>query len=546
MLRLAKSCLIALTILHPLAAFGEPQIDAGWELLTTSAGDEVPRVCMPTSSLPSWVSGSFFIAGPAKFEMGGFAFKSLFDGYGRTNRFEMHNGKVCYTSAWLNTSYYLAAKKLGRIGPGVLFEDTIPPRPKCPISHLACDLTAPMDNNWVNLLPLGDEALLLTDAPLMLNFNLETLAVSGEHHWEDNALSYSKVHKPTTGSAHPLLRPGTEATYIDIASMLPISPFAHFEIAVYSIDAKAGKERSLVAKVPAKGLMYFHSYGVTENYVVLPMNMKMGASMKSLTHRPTILSGFEDGWDGIHVVDLNGNVQVFNTDPFYHVHIANTFENATGIVMDLGVSDQIPFRDGPTLTTAKFTNKTLRDVKSGLNGVLRRYHLHTSGPSNGIVTYETLSVPGRMSDFYKINPAKNGRDYCFVYLSEWFHDDSAYASMAIMKLDVCQGKKKYWHINNTYPGEPTFIAQPGGSSEDDGIVVFVALDGMKKNSNYVILDGKTFNEIAVVPLPQHIPFTAHGLFFPGVGKAAALAIASGSDPKVAVAEAVSDATHYIV
>eukprot|EP00928_Gymnodinium_smaydae_P065598 TRINITY_DN48704_c0_g1_i1.p1 TRINITY_DN48704_c0_g1~~TRINITY_DN48704_c0_g1_i1.p1 ORF type:complete len:564 (+),score=70.96 TRINITY_DN48704_c0_g1_i1:67-1692(+) len=516
--------------------------DIGWELLVTSAGPEVPRTCQSVEGLPSWLSGSHYVAGPALFEMGGISFKSHFDGYGRTNRFEMHGGQVCYTSVWLNTSYYNDAKKLGMIGPGVLFEGTIPDRPSCPVTDPICDLQVKLDNNWVNMLPMGEEALLLTDAPLMLKFDLKTLNVTGAYPWEDSL--ELKHHASTTGSAHPVLRPGTEATYVSIASMIPTMPFVSPAIAVYSIDAKRGKKRTMLASVPTKYVQYLHSFGVTKNFVVLPCNMKIGVNKKFLEHRPYMLNAFEDGWDGIHVVDLEGRVRVFETDPFYHVHIGNTFENATGIVMDIGTTAEIPFADSPMLTTAKFLNKTMRDAGVGpFNPQVRRYHLHTTGPKNGSVTVEVLSTRGRMHDFFKINPAYNGLPYCFIYMTEWLHDDKSYASMAILKHDLCKGTRTYWHKQHTYLAEPFFIPAPGGG-EDDGVVVFVALDGVERKSKYVVLDAASFKEIAIVPLPTHVPFTAHGSFYPSVGESVVTAVsrakAAGSDSADAVAQVVEN------
>mmetsp|Transcript_43858 Transcript_43858/g.121358 ORF Transcript_43858/g.121358 Transcript_43858/m.121358 type:complete len:567 (-) Transcript_43858:167-1867(-) len=511
---------------------GEEHVDAGWELLATSAGPEVPRTCTPTKNIPPWAHGSFFIAGPALFEMGGISFKSLFDGYGRTNRFEMSATELCYTSAFLNTSYYQAAVRLGKIGPGVLFEGTVPDRPPCPTLDPVCDLQAPRDNNWVNLLPVQGKALLLSDSTLMLSFDPETLAVSGEHQWEDS-LDWA-FHRSTFGSAHPVLRPGTEATYIEVTGMVPIVPFTSPYIAVYAVDAAVGRTRTLLARVPTKNLQYFHSFGVTEHYVVLPCNMKMSLSGAVATHRTTIVETIQDGWDGIHVADLAGNVHVFDTEKFFHVHISNTFENATGIVMDLGAYDQLPFSaDSPALTTAKFLNKTVRDARSGV-AEFRRYHLHTAGPLKGTATAEVLSERGRQLDFFRINPAFIGRPYCFSYMSEWFHDDKAYASMAILKLDLCTGAKTYWSRNNTYPHEPNFISKGGDDSrEDDGVVVFAALDGVQRTSMFVVLDGTTFQELVVVPLPVHIPFLGHGQFIPTRGQAAQSAVAVGEEAAAA-------------
>merc|ERR1711920_797791 len=85
--------------------------------------------------------------------------------------------------------------------------------------------------------------------------------------------------------------------------------------------------------------------------------------------------------------------------------------------------------------------------------------------------------------------------------------------MAIRKHNVCNDKRVYWSRPDTYPGEPFFIPSMLGE-EDDGVVVFVALDGRTRKSIFVMLDGKTMKELDVIELPGVIPFTAHGNFFP--------------------------------
>ena len=69
--------------------------DIGYDLLVKSVGDDVQRTCFQVQGLSSSMTGAFFISGPAKFEMGGYHFKSFFDGYGRINRFELRDEQVC-------------------------------------------------------------------------------------------------------------------------------------------------------------------------------------------------------------------------------------------------------------------------------------------------------------------------------------------------------------------------------------------------------------------------------------------------------------------
>merc|ERR1711879_1042465 len=134
-------------------------------------------------------------------------------------------------------------------------------------------------------------------------------------------------------------------------------------------------------------------------------------------------------------------------------------------------------------------------------------HLHLAGPMKGQVTRQKLSPPGRQTDFFKINDMKQGLPYCIYYAVEWFHDDKAYASMAVMKHDICHHKITYWSQPNVYLNEPFFLAGET-SVEDDGTLVFTGLDGTTGKSVFVALDAQSFKEVERFELPNHIPFTA--------------------------------------
>mmetsp|Transcript_28454 Transcript_28454/g.59082 ORF Transcript_28454/g.59082 Transcript_28454/m.59082 type:complete len:118 (-) Transcript_28454:56-409(-) len=110
--------------------------------------------------------------------------------------------------------------------------------------------------------------------------------------------------------------------------------------------------------------------------------------------------------------------------------------------------------------------------------------------------------------------------------------------MAILKHNVCENTRSYWSKPYSYPSEPYFLPRGSGTTpdaEDDGLVLFVTLDGARKASDFVILDGKTFQEIAVIQLPVHIPFLAHGQFIPKVGQEVVKAALEVEHPEIATA-----------
>jgi len=134
------------------------------------------------------------------------------------------------------------------------------------------------------------------------------------------------------------------------------------------------------------------------------------------------------------------------------------------------------------------------------------------------VTTQTLSVESRTTEFHRINPLFQSKEYCIYYATEWFHASGGYASMAVLRHDVCKGERTYWAKENWYPSEAIFV--PTGTEEADGVLVFTALDGVNGISHFITVDAATMTEVTNLALPVHIPFTAHGEFYPGVTGAA--------------------------
>ena len=62
------------------------------------------------------------------------------------------------------------------------------------------------------------------------------------------------------------------------------------------------------------------------------------------------------------------------------------------------------------------------------------------------------------------------------------------------------------------PGEPVFVARPGGIEEDDGVLLTVVLDGEARRSMLVVLDARDMAELARAEMKTHFPYGFHGSF----------------------------------
>ena len=72
-----------------------------------------------------------------------------------------------------------------------------------------------------------------------------------------------------------------------------------------------------------------------------------------------------------------------------------------------------------------------------------------------------------------------------------------------------------WEEPAAWAGEPVFVPRPRrrAEAEDDGVVLSVVLDAEAGRSFLLVLDARSFEEVARAQAPHHIPFGFHGQFF---------------------------------
>jgi carotenoid cleavage dioxygenase-like enzyme len=140
-----------------------------------------------------------------------------------------------------------------------------------------------------------------------------------------------------------------------------------------------------------------------------------------------------------------------------------------------------------------------------------RYRMNLDGAT---ATAEPLS--GKVMELPRIAyGSHNGRDYRYAY-GVGCHGGGPAAERdflnQLVKLDVRDNTDLEWHEPGCYPGEPVFVPAPGASAEDDGVVLSVVLDSTTGTSFMVVLDARTWQELARAVVPHAIPFGFHGQF----------------------------------
>merc|ERR1711971_1492538 len=104
----------------------------------------------------------------------------------------------------------------------------------------------------------------------------------------------------------------------------------------------------------------------------------------------------------------------------------------------------------------------------------------------------------------------HGRHYCYAYGQAIVDVRRQY----LVKKNVCDSTEdKIWYKEEHYSGEPIFIPNPDGTTEDDGVLLVIVLDGSTQLSYLLLLDGKSFETLAEARLDTFIPMSIHGSWF---------------------------------
>ena len=216
-----------------------------------SLDDEVRVDALPLSGrLPEWLTGSLLRTGPAKWEVGDRTMNHWFDGFAMLHRFGIAGGRVSYASRFLESNAYRDAKRTGRITHSEFATD-----PCRSLFQRVAAMFSPTlsDNANVNLVELGERFIAMTETPIPVEFDAETLATAG--------VAYEAPGTLTT--AHPHLDRASGGLINYSAKLGPRNEYRFFRLA--RDDAAPEVIASQAVKEPA----YMHSFGLTERWLVL-------------------------------------------------------------------------------------------------------------------------------------------------------------------------------------------------------------------------------------------------------------------------------------
>ena len=448
--------------------------------------------------LPTWLRGRYLSNGPGQFEVGGESLEHWFDPLAMLRGFRFEEGSVRYANRFVRSEDFAWARERGRVR--TAFPGTPADRP--PWTRLRQTLTGVFpDNPVIGVRRLDGEFLAVTEAPVGLRFDPDTLETTGRVDLTDGVdcdLTLAHLHHdPDAGVSWELgVSYGRGATY---------TLFRRPD------DGGTPTERTRVRFTDAP---YIHSFALTGRYAVLtvgPFGLDTTTLLRGAFTGETFLDAFGplDGSLRFVVLDRETGAHVGTAEapPAFVYHHANALETDGELVVDL-----VAYPDERAVTGLTLANLRREDPALP-GGDLVRYRVPVPDEADGdrpTATRETLHA-GPV-EFPTVNYDRvNGREHRYVYLAETTRPGSSLPT-AVAKVDV-EGGVERWSEPDTYPGEPVFVPAPDTAAEDEGVLLSVLLAPDRGRSELLVLDAATLTERARAPLPHRLPYGFHGQFY---------------------------------
>ncbi|EMS51709.1 hypothetical protein TRIUR3_28465 [Triticum urartu] len=411
--------------------------------------------------------GTYLRNGPGLWDLGDYGFRHLFDGYATLVRVSFRDGRAVGAHRQIESEAYKAARRHGKLQ--VLRRPAGEPLPGNPLT----------DNSNTGVVRLGDgRVLCLTETVKgSIVVDPDTLDTDGRREQRE------AVRGQDAGS--------TERQFVG------------------RVDCRGG---------PAPG--WVHSFPVTENYVVVPEMPLRYCAANLLRAEPTPLYKFQwhlESGSYMHVMCKASGKIVASVEvpPFVTFHFINAYEEkdeegrVTAIIADCCEHNaDTSILDNLRLHNLRaFTGEdVLTDARVG------RFRIPLDGSPFGEL--EAALDPeehGRGMDMCSINPAHLGKEYRYAYACGARRPCNF--PNTLTKIDLVEKTAKNWHEEGAVPSEPYFVARPGAVEEDDGVAI--SMVSAKDGSGYaLVLDAKSFKEIARAKFPYGLPYGLHCCWVP--------------------------------
>lgn len=450
--------------------------------------------------LPEWLKGHLLRNGPVLYSIGGKRVGHWFDGLGMLHAFSFSGGRVRYSNKFMRSEAYEKVFKERSFRYVGFACDPCHVIFKRLFTAFFGGSNFPIHNANVNVAKIAERFVGLTETPLPVEFDLQTLETVGVLDYEDKLPKANSFE-----SAHPHIDPETG----DIISYL-VKFGMKSSYQIYRMGRKS-LTRKVFAELAVSEPSYMHSFSLTPNYVIFAQYPLVVNPLDLLIKGKPFITNYR--WEPqkgtqFLIVDRHSGLAVrrYQAESFFSFHHVNAYEQGDDIILDL-----VAYPDATIVDTVGSYGEPLARLK--VNNALAQtkltrfcFMLKTDQFSQSVVLEAPLEFP-------RINLNYDGKPYRFLYAADIREPQETEEGRQLLKIEVAEKKNLSWFEAGCCPGEPVFVARPGGVKEDDGVVLAIVYDQKKNSSFLLVLDAGSFKEVARAEVKHKIPLGLHGQYY---------------------------------
>lgn len=447
-----------------------------------------PRAARVEGAIPDWLRGDLLRTAPALFAHEGWAAAHWFDAVGMLYRFSVASPtEVTWAQRLLECDLARHVQR-GRVPLSSFGTPNGRPwwkRVVQPVPHRS-------DNTNVNVLKLGPDWVAMTETETQYVVDPESLSTRGAVRYDD-ALGGGLAML-----AHPQLDVA-RSRVVNVATKLG----AEAELVVYE-HAPAERRRVEVGRWKTKAFPYVHAFSLTATRAVLIDHPMRATTSSLLWSNKGYIDHFR--WDGasptrLVVVDRQtGTHRVLETDAMFVFHTVHAFDDGDGMVMDV-----LAYPDAGVVEALRVGR--LSEASLDLRPSLVRLHLDLA---KGSVRREVLLADGFEFPSVSYRKVSGGR-HRVAWGARIFGEGKA-ARSALVRVDVDGGEVRSHADAGVVYGEPVFVARPGATDEDDGVLLSVGSSPAEGRSHLAVFRGRDLERLATATVDTPLPLGFHGSF----------------------------------
>ncbi|PWY86075.1 hypothetical protein BO70DRAFT_334078 [Aspergillus heteromorphus CBS 117.55] len=304
---------------------------------------------------------------------------------------------------------------------------------------------------------------------------------------------------------------------------------------VFRVSASTGAT-SILASFPGTPA-YLHSLFLTGDFVVLCV-WNAHVAHRDYLATTSLLDSIQPfdaskpaTWYIVDRKSDRGLIATYESPAFFSFHAINAWQETTAdgktdIVADLIMFDSLDFIHSLYYNTLLSDSPAAKAVRTGrtdsTRSTIARFRLPavptTSTPTPTstseplTATLESSLCKSLSPELPTLNPKYVTRKHRYVYTVSDRGESTFFDG--IMKFDTETQEALLWAHHAQSPGEPIFVADPDATSEDDGVLLSVVLDGLTGKSYLLCLYARNLVELGRASVDGPVAFGFHGQHVP--------------------------------